>query len=82
MTVLPQAAMSLKTDTTVVAVNESKPVVGSSRKIKSGSVMISTPIDAHFLSPPDTPLTIGPPILVSAAFCNLSSSNTSSTIYL
>ena len=41
--------------TTSEAVAESKPVVGSSRKIKLGYVSISTPIEVLFLSPPDNP---------------------------
>jgi len=45
-------------------VYESRPVVGSSRKIKLGLVISSTPIEVLFLSPPDTPLTRGPPIQV------------------
>jgi hypothetical protein len=49
---------------TDVAVNESKPVVGSSKNTRLGSVISSTPIEVLFLSPPDTPLTKGPPILV------------------
>jgi hypothetical protein len=47
-----------------VAVNESKPVVGSSRNIRLGSVMSSTPIEVLFLSPPEIPLISGPPIFV------------------
>lgn len=53
-----------KVSITEVAVNESRPVVGSSRKIKLGSVINSTPIEVRLRSPPDTPLTRGPPILV------------------
>ena len=49
---------------TKVAVKESRPVVGSSKKISEGSVINSTPIEVLFLSPPDTPLTNGPPIFV------------------
>jgi len=49
-------------------------VVGSSKKIKLGSVINSTPIDVRFLSPPDTPFTKGPPIFVSAAFTSFKSS--------
>jgi hypothetical protein len=41
---------------TYKAVEESKPVVGSSKKIKLGLVSNSTPILALFLSPPETPL--------------------------
>jgi hypothetical protein len=64
MTVLPLIARSFKVSITEVAVNESSPVVGSSKKIRLGSVISSTPIEVLFLSPPDTPLTKGPPILV------------------
>lgn len=64
MMVLPVLASSLKISITEVAVNESKPVVGSSKKTRFGSVISSTPMDVLFLSPPDTPLTKGPPILV------------------
>lgn len=64
MTVLPLKAKSLRISITDVAVNESRPVVGSSKKIRLGSVISSTPIEVLFLSPPETPLTRGPPILV------------------
>lgn len=57
-------AKSPRVSMTEVAVNESRPVVGSSRKIRLGSVISSTPIEVRFLSPPETPLTSGPPILV------------------
>lgn len=62
--VLPVLASSLKISITDVAVNESNPVVGSSKKTRFGSVISSTPMEVLFLSPPDTPLTKGPPILV------------------
>ena len=62
--VLPLLARSLNISMTEVAVKESNPVVGSSRKIKLGSVMSSTPIDVLLRSPPETPLINGPPILV------------------
>ena len=64
MIVLPVKAKSLRISITDVAVNESRPVVGSSKKIKLGSVINSTPMEVLFLSPPETPLTNGPPILV------------------
>jgi len=64
ITVLPLIANSLKVSTTEVAVKESKPVVGSSKNIKFGSVISSTPMEVLFLSPPDTRLMSGPPILV------------------
>ena len=57
-------ARSPRDSITDVAVNESRPVVGSSRKIRFGSVISSTPIEVLFLSPPEIPLTSGPPILV------------------
>lgn len=62
MTVLPDMESSLRVSITEVAVKESRPVVGSSKKMRFGSVMSSTPIDVLFLSPPDTPLMRGPPI--------------------
>ena len=68
ITVLPDNARFCKTSTTCWAVNESSPVVGSSKNIKLGSVISSTPIDVRLRSPPDTPFTSGPPIFVSAAF--------------
>ena len=64
MTVLPLKARSLRSSITEVAVKESRPVVGSSKKIKLGSVISSTAIEVLFLSPPDTPLNFSPPILV------------------
>jgi len=62
--VLPYFESSFSVSITEVAVKESNPVVGSSKNIKLGSVISSTPIDVLFLSPPDTPFTNGPPILV------------------
>ena len=62
--VLPLLARSLRISITEVAVKESRPVVGSSKKIRLGSVINSTPIEVLFLSPPETPLIRGPPILV------------------
>ena len=43
---------------------ESSPEVGSSRRRSDGSTRISYPMLVLFLSPPDTPLTNAPPILV------------------
>ena len=68
--------------TTDMAVNESRPVVGSSKKIRLGSVISSTPIDVLFLSPPDTPFIRAPPILVLAHFCNLNSVIISYTLFI
>jgi hypothetical protein len=73
---------SLSTSTTFVEVNESRPVVGSSKNIKFGSVISSTPMEHLFLSPPETPLTRGPPIFVFWAFSSLRFSRSSSTLFL
>jgi hypothetical protein len=43
---------------------ESRPEVGSSRSSSDGSTRISYPMLVRFLSPPDTPRTNAPPILV------------------
>lgn len=82
MTVLPLAARSLRVSITDVAVKESRPVVGSSKKMRLGSVMSSTPMDVLFLSPPETPFTRGPPILVFWHLFNLNSVTISSTLYI
>jgi len=55
-TVRPPTASSLSKEITYNAVEESSPVVGSSKNIKLGFVNNSTPIDALLRSPPDTPL--------------------------
>ena len=74
MTVRPSSmARFRKISITEVAVKESSPVVGSSRKIKLGSVINSTPIEVRLRSPPETPLTRGPPILVFWHLCSLRS---------
>ena len=44
--------------------NESNPEVGSSNKIQQGSDTSSIPIEVLFLSPPDSPLKMKPPIFV------------------
>jgi len=62
--VLPLKASSVIVSTTDIAVKESNPVVGSSKKISIGSVINSTPMEVLFLSPPDTPLIRAPPIFV------------------
>lgn len=47
------------------AVVESKPDVGSSKNRSDGFKRISFPMHTRFLSPPETPLTNAPPIIVS-----------------
>jgi hypothetical protein len=80
MIVLPLFANALRILIKIVAVYESRPVVGSSRKIKLGFVISSTPIEHLFLSPPETPLTTAPPILVFSHLVNLRSSKISLTL--
>ena len=46
----------------------SKPDVGSSQRRKLGSVINSYPIDVLLRSPPEIPLTVAPPIIVSRQF--------------
>jgi hypothetical protein len=50
-TVLPRAAHRARMPTTLDAILESRPVVGSSRKISRGSFTISRPRDTRLRSP-------------------------------
>lgn len=59
------SAMSFNTWIVLRAVVESRPDVGSSRNSKDGFIMISFPMHTLFLSPPETPLTKDPPMMVS-----------------
>lgn len=77
--VLPDTASLLSSSITYKAVEESKPVVGSSRNTKLGFVSNSTPIEARFRSPPETPLIILFPILVFEHFPKPNSSISYST---
>ena len=52
------------------AVEESNPVVGSSKNNKFGFDTNSFPIETHFFSPPETPLTNASPTTVSEHFYN------------
>lgn len=65
---------------TCKAVVESKPVVGSSRKMMLGFVISSTPIEVRFLSPPLIPLMKAFPTFTSAQLVSPSSNIRSSTI--
>jgi len=47
---------------------ESKPVVGSSKKIMEGFTSSYNPMDVLFFSPPDTPLILVSPTYVSLHF--------------
>lgn len=78
--VLPFNAKSFKVEMTLQAVALSKPVVGSSKKIRLGLVNNSTPIEVLFLSPPETPRIKLFPITVSAHFYNPNSVRVASTL--
>ncbi|KAH0454321.1 hypothetical protein IEQ34_016245 [Dendrobium chrysotoxum] len=64
---LPLCAMRCNTFTTINALVESRPEVGSSRNRTMGSWMISMPILTRRRSPPDTPRWPSSPIMVLAA---------------
>ena len=68
MTVLPCFESLFKNLMRLREVVESKPVVGSSRKIIEGFINNYRPIDVLFFSPPDTPLILVSPIYVSLHF--------------
>lgn len=59
------SAMSCSVSTILKAVVESRPEVGSSRNKRDGLIIISFPMHTRFLSPPETPRTKEPPIMVS-----------------
>ena len=84
MIVLPFLASLFKVSTIYKALKLSRPDVGSSNRITDGLVMISTPIDVLFLSPPDISFLVTDPIIVlQAAFKDNSSNNslTNSSCY-
>ena len=66
-TMLPVRAMSFTFSTTLKALVESRPEVGSSRKRREGLWIMSIPIDTLRRSPPDTPLLPSSPIYVCVA---------------
>lgn len=68
-TMLPLFAMSLTFSTTLKALVESRPEVGSSRKRSDGLWIMSIPMDTLLLSPPDTPLLPSFPIYVCVVLC-------------
>lgn len=79
ITIFPLLASVFKIQTTISAVKVSRPEVGSSQNITSGSVINSTPIDTLFHSPPEHPLMKLFPIFVFLQLVNLSSSINEST---
>ena len=81
MTVLPVLDNFLRSCIRERDVSESSPLVGSSRKIKDGLVISSTPMDVLFRSPPEIPLIIVLPIRVSAQFIMPSSVSKEITLF-
>jgi len=65
ITVIPFRASFLSIVIIRKAVELSKPLVGSSNRIKLGSVMSSYPMHVRLRSPPEMLLRANPPILVS-----------------
>lgn len=57
-------AKDRKVETKLVALKLSKPLVGSSRTSKEGSVISSTPIEVRLRSPPEIVLRVTDPISV------------------
>ena len=80
MTVLPLWASFFSNCTILSAVELSSPLVGSSSRMTTGSVISSYPIEVLFLSPPEIPFSMTPPILVSAHCYRPSLSMISSTL--
>jgi len=68
MTVLPCLASLFKNLIKFKEVVESRPVVGSSKKMMDGLMSSYKPIEVLFLSPPETPLILVSPIQVSLHF--------------
>ena len=70
ITVLPCFANLFKNFMRLREVVESRPVVGSSRKIMEGLISSYNPIDVLFFSPPEMPLILVSPIQVFLHFSN------------
>ena len=68
LTMLPLCAILCSTFTTMYALVESSPEVGSSRNRRIGSWIMSVPIDTLRRSPPETPRWPSSPMTVFAAF--------------
>lgn len=61
-TILPFRAISFTFSTTLKALVESRPEVGSSKNKSDGLWMMSIPIETLLRSPPETPLLPSSPI--------------------
>ena len=73
-TMLPPLAISFTFSTTLYALVESRPEVGSSRNSRDGLWIMSMPIDTLRRSPPETPRIPSSPMYVWAVVCYLTSS--------
>jgi hypothetical protein len=80
-TATPRRASFLRSNTIRRAVDESRPLVGSSSSKREGSVISSYPIDTLFLSPPEMPRINHPPTRVFSQDLMLSLSIIESTRY-
>jgi len=68
-TMLPPFAISFTLSTTLYALVESRPEVGSSRNSRDGLWIMSVPIDTLRRSPPETPRIPSSPMYVWAVVC-------------
>lgn len=80
-TFTPRSASCLRFSITCSAVEESNPVVGSSKNSKLGFESSSTPIEVRFLSPPEIPFIKLFPIMVSAHLSKPNSAINSWTLW-
>ena len=83
MIVFPVLAKSFMLSTIAMAINESKPLVGSSQNNMDGLVMISEAKDKRLISPPEMPFTSnsGFPINESLHLYRFKSSRTELTLF-
>lgn len=70
-TMLPPLAMSFTFSTTLKALVESRPEVGSSRNKRDGLWIMSIPMETLRFSPPETPLLPSLPMYVYVALCKI-----------
>mmetsp|Transcript_17177 Transcript_17177/g.49835 ORF Transcript_17177/g.49835 Transcript_17177/m.49835 type:complete len:233 (+) Transcript_17177:1904-2602(+) len=75
-------AMSRSTSTAICAMLESRPEVGSSRRMTAGSTRSSCAMQTRLRSPPETPRCMAEPTFVSAHASRRSCRITSSTLAL
>jgi hypothetical protein len=80
ITVFPFFAYLSNSLTIESALKLSSPDVGSSKRMREGFVINSTPIEVRFLSPPEMVFCITEPIIVSAEAVIPNSERSSSTL--